>query len=92
MPQHTRGWVGVESPETLNGAEPRSIEGRAVTLAALIRKRTPGKLATAIPAIPATQPTVKPASVARIATVAVASPADAKTATDTATGTPITFR
>ena len=63
-----------------------------MTLATLIQKNGLVKVATAIPAIPATQPTVKPASVARIATVAVASPADAKTATDTATGTPITFR
>ncbi len=45
-----------------------------MTLSALIRKRDTGNLATAIPAISATQPKRKAATVARIATVAVANP------------------
>ena len=51
-----------------------------MTLSALIRKRDTGSLATAIPAISATQPKGKAATVARIATVAVANPIDEKTA------------
>jgi hypothetical protein len=51
-----------------------------MTLAALIRKREPGKDATAIPATPAIQPKEDAESVARIATVAVANPTAAKTA------------
>ena len=43
-----------------------------MTLSALIQKRSTAKIATAIPAIPATQPNVKAATVAKIATVAVA--------------------
>lgn len=43
-----------------------------MTLADLIRKRDTGNTATAIPAIPATQPKGEAATVARIATVAVA--------------------
>ena len=43
-----------------------------MTLSALIRKRDTGNLATAIPAISATQPKGEAATVARIATVAVA--------------------
>lgn len=43
-----------------------------MTLAALIRKRDTGNTATAIAAIPATQPKEGAATVARIATVAVA--------------------
>ena len=50
-----------------------------MSLADLIRKRT-GNLATAIPAIPATQPREEAATIARIATVAVANPTEAKTA------------
>ena len=49
-----------------------------MTLAALIRKRESGKAATAIPAIPATQPRERPETVARIATVAVANPTEEK--------------
>ena len=45
-----------------------------MTLSALIRKRDTGSLATAIPAISATQPKGEAATVARIATVAVANP------------------
>ena len=52
-----------------------------MTLAALIRKRESGKVATAIPAISATQPTEEMATVARIATVAVAIPTETQTAT-----------
>ena len=51
-----------------------------MTLSALIRKRDTGKLATAIPAISATQPKEDAATVARIATVAVANPTSEKTA------------
>lgn len=51
-----------------------------MTLSALIRKRDAGNLATAIPAISATQPTREAATVARIATVAVANPREDKTA------------
>jgi len=51
-----------------------------MTLSALIRKRDTGNLATAIPAISATQPKREAATVARIATVAVANPKDEKTA------------
>lgn len=49
-------------------------------LSALIQKRETRKAATAIPAISATQPNEGAATVARIATVAVANPTDAKTA------------
>ncbi len=52
-----------------------------MTLAALIRKNESGKVATAIPAISATQPMESTATVARIATVAVANPTETKTAT-----------
>lgn len=51
-----------------------------MTLSALIRKRDTGNLATAIPAISATQPKREAATVARIATVAVANPKEEKTA------------
>jgi hypothetical protein len=51
-----------------------------MTLSALIRKRAPRNLATAIPAISATQPKGEDATVAGIATVAVASPKEEKTA------------
>ena len=51
-----------------------------MTLSALIRKRDTGNLATAIPAIFATHPKGEAATVARIATVAVATPQEAKTA------------
>lgn len=51
-----------------------------MTLSALIRKRDTGNLATAIPAISATQPKGEVATVARIATVAVANPKEEKTA------------
>jgi len=51
-----------------------------MTLSALIRKRNTGNLATAIPAISATQPKGGAATVARIATVAVAIPKEEKTA------------
>jgi hypothetical protein len=47
-----------------------------MTLADLIRKRDTGNTATAIPAIPATQPKREAATVARIATVAVANPTE----------------
>ena len=50
-----------------------------MTLSALIRKRDTGKVATAIPAISATQPKREAATVARIATVAVANPKEEKT-------------
>ena len=50
-----------------------------MTLSALIRKRDTGNLATAIPAISATQPKGEAATVARIATVAVANPKEAET-------------
>ena len=49
-----------------------------MTLAALIRKREAGKVATAIPAISATQKGGTAGTVAEIATVAVASPQNAK--------------
>ena len=55
-----------------------------MTLAALIRKCESGKTATAIPAIPATQPKGSAATVARIATVAVANPTEMQTAPMTA--------
>ncbi|MCU0841268.1 MAG: hypothetical protein MUC79_06065 [Thiobacillaceae bacterium] len=51
-----------------------------MTLSALIRKRDTGNLATAIPAISATQPKGEAATVARIATLAVANPKEEKTA------------
>lgn len=51
-----------------------------MTLSNLIRKRDTGNLATAIPAISATQPKGEVATVARIATVAVANPTSEKTA------------
>ena len=49
-----------------------------MTLAALIRKRDTGDSATAIPAIPATQAGSGRATVARIATIAVANPQEAE--------------
>jgi hypothetical protein len=49
-----------------------------MSLADLIRKRDGGKLATAIPAIPATHRGQETATVARIATVAVANPVNTK--------------
>ena len=52
-----------------------------MTLSALIRKRDTRNLATAIPAISATQPKGESATVARIATVAVANLPKAKAAT-----------
>lgn len=51
-----------------------------MSLADLIRKRDTGNLATAIPAISATQPKGEAGTVARIATVAVANPKGEKTA------------
>ena len=45
-----------------------------MTLAALIQKRKPGSIATAIPAIFATDNNMKAGTVARIATIAVANP------------------
>ena len=51
-----------------------------MTLSAMIRKRDTGNPATAIPAISATQPKGGAATVARIATVAVANPKKEKTA------------
>jgi uncharacterized protein YfaP (DUF2135 family) len=51
-----------------------------MTLSALIRKRCTRNLATAIPAIYATQTKEESATVARIATVAVANPKEEKTA------------
>ena len=51
-----------------------------MTLSALIRKRDTGNLATAIPAISATQPKGEAATVARIATVAVANSKEGQTA------------
>ena len=50
-----------------------------MTLSALIRKRSTGNLATAIPAISATQSKGKSATVARIATAAVADPDERQT-------------
>ena len=52
-----------------------------MTLTALKRKRDTGGIATAIPAISATQPKGESATVARIATVAVANPPEAKAVT-----------
>jgi hypothetical protein len=49
-----------------------------MTLSALIRNRDTGNLATAIHAISATQPKGKVATVAKIATVAVANPKEMK--------------
>ncbi len=57
-----------------------------MTLSALIRKRDTGNLATAIPAISATQPKGEAATVARIATVAVATPKEEKTASPAKVG------
>ena len=57
-----------------------------MTLSALIRKRDTGNLATAIPAISATQPKGEAATVARIATVAVANPKEGKTASPAKVG------
>lgn len=51
-----------------------------MTLSNLIRKRDTVGIATAIPAISATQPKGEVATVARIATVAVANPKEEKTA------------
>ena len=51
-----------------------------MTLSSLIRKRDTVGIATAIPAISATQPKGEAATVARIATVAVANPKEEKTA------------
>ena len=51
-----------------------------MTLSALIRKRDTGNHATAIPAISATQPKGEAATVARIATIAVANPKKEKAA------------
>lgn len=50
-----------------------------MSLTALIRKRTSGRLATAISAISATQAGSAPESVARIATIAVANSQEAET-------------
>jgi len=55
-----------------------------MTLATLIQKRESGKVATAIFAIPATQPGDAAETVAKIATVAVANPTEAKPAPMTA--------
>ncbi len=57
-----------------------------MTLSNLIRKRDTGSIATAIPAIPATQPKGEAATVARIATVAVANPKEEKTASPAKVG------
>jgi hypothetical protein len=51
-----------------------------MTLSSLIQKRDTGRLATAIPAIPAIQPKGGTATVARVATVAVTNPKREKTA------------
>ena len=51
-----------------------------MTLSSLIRKRDTGSLATAIPAIPATQQGQSEGTVARIATVAVANPKEGQPA------------
>ena len=51
-----------------------------MTMLARLREKRNGNLATAIPAIFATQPKGKAATVARIATVAVANPTSGKTA------------
>ena len=61
-----------------------------MTLAALIRKRESGELATAIPATPATEGGNEPLSVARIATVAVANPAEPKPAKPCQAGAAVT--
>jgi len=58
-----------------------------VSIANLIRKRTPGESATAIPAIFATQPKGEAVTVARIATVAVANPKEEKTESGLGTAT-----
>jgi hypothetical protein len=50
-----------------------------MTLSSLIRKRDTGNIATAISAISATQPKGEAATVAKIATVAVANPKEEKT-------------
>lgn len=50
-----------------------------MSLVDLIRKRT-ANIATAIPAIPATEPREEAGTIARIATVAVANPTEVKTA------------
>ena len=55
-----------------------------MSLSNLIRKRDTGGIATAIPAIPAIQTKVGVATVARIATIAVANPQEEKTAVDAA--------
>jgi hypothetical protein len=54
-----------------------------MTMLSRLREKRTGSLATAIPAISATQPKGKAATVARIATVAVASPKEEKTHGDT---------
>ncbi len=51
-----------------------------MTMLARLREKRNGNLATAIPAISATQPKEEAATVARIATVAVANPTSGKTA------------
>ena len=51
-----------------------------MTMLARLREKRNGNLATAIPAISATQPKEEAATVARIATVAVANPKEEKTA------------
>lgn len=51
-----------------------------MTMLSRLREKRNGNLATAIPAISATQPKVEAATVARIATVAVANPTSEKTA------------
>jgi hypothetical protein len=58
-----------------------------MTLSALIRKRSARNLATAISAIPATQPKEEPETVAKMATVAVANPGEEKTAPPAKVGT-----
>lgn len=57
-----------------------------MTLSSLIRKRDTVGIATAIPAISATQPKGEAATVARIATVAVANPKEEKTASPAKVG------
>ncbi|WP_374338968.1 hypothetical protein [Leeia sp.] len=51
-----------------------------MSLSALIKKRSTGNLATAIPAISATHPKGEARTVAKVATVAVANPMEEKTA------------
>ena len=51
-----------------------------MTMLSRLREKRTGSFATAIPAISATQPKGEPATVARIATVAVANPEERKTA------------